>query len=157
MVYLTRKESFSASHRLHNPDWPDEKNREVYGKCNNPNGHGHNYAVEVTVVGKPAADTGMVIDLKKLSRIINEAIIDKVDHRHLNCDVDFLQGVIPTAENIARAFWDILKNNIEDGELYAVKLYESDSNFVECRGAQPAAPSQFGTGGLGWADPLRDR
>lgn len=134
MVYLTRKEHFSASHRLHNPDWSDDKNREVYGKCNNPNGHGHNYAMEVTVVGNPSKETGMVIDLKRLSSVINEGIIDKVDHKHMNFDVDFLQGLIPTAENMVIAFWKILYNNIQGGQLYAIKLYESDNNFVEYRG-----------------------
>ena len=134
MVYLTRKEHFSASHRLHNPDWSDEKNREVYGKCNNFNGHGHNYDIEVTVVGNPPKETGMVIDLKKLSDIIIEEIIDKVDHKHMNFDVDFLQGLIPTAENMVIAFWQILNNNIQGGKLYAIKLYESDNNFVEYRG-----------------------
>ena len=80
MVYITRKEHFSASHRLHNPDWSDEKNREVYGKCNNPNGHGHNYEIEVTVAGNPPEETGMVVDLKELSAVITRDIIDKVDH-----------------------------------------------------------------------------
>lgn len=136
MVYLTRKEHFSASHRLHNPDWSDEKNREVYGKCNNPNGHGHNYEMEVTVVGYPPKETGMVIDLKKLSKIINEEIIDKVDHKHMNFDVDFLHGLIPTTESMAIVFWQILANNIQGGKLYAIKLYESDNNFVEYRGEQ---------------------
>ncbi len=134
MVYLTRKEHFSASHRLHNPDWSDEKNREVYGKCNNLYGHGHNYEMEVTVVGNPLKETGMVIDLKKLCKIINEKIIDKVDHKHMNFDVDSLQGIIPTAENMVIAFWQILNNNIQGGKLYAIKLYESDNNFVEYRG-----------------------
>lgn len=134
MVYLTRKEHFSAAHRLHNPDWCDDKNREVYGKCNNPNGHGHNYEIEVTVVGTPQSETGMVMDLKKLSEVINREIIEKVDHKHMNCDVDFLQGIIPTAENMATAFWQILSNNIVNGRLYAIKLYESNSNIVEYRG-----------------------
>lgn len=134
MTYLTRKEHFSASHRLYNPDWSDEKNLEVYGKCNNPNGHGHNYEIEVTVAGNPQRETGMVMDLKKLSAVINQCLIEKVDHKHMNFDVDFLRGIIPTAENMARVFWQILTNNIHDGRLYAIKLYESDNNFVEYRG-----------------------
>ncbi len=134
MVYLTRKEHFCASHRLHNPTWSDEKNREVYGKCNNANGHGHNYEVEVTVAGVPPEESGMVIDLKKLSDIVNELIIDRVDHKHFNHDVDFMKGVIPTAENIAIAFWKILDKNIPGGKLYSIKLYESDNNLVEYRG-----------------------
>ena len=134
MVYITRKEHFSASHRLHNPDWPDEKNWEVYGKCNNPNGHGHNYEIEVTVAGIPPKETGMVIDLKKLSDIINKEVIDVVDHKHLNCDVAFMKDIIPTAENIAVECWKILEKKITGGKLYSIKLYESPNNFVEYRG-----------------------
>jgi 6-pyruvoyltetrahydropterin/6-carboxytetrahydropterin synthase len=134
MVYVTRKEHFSASHRLHNPAWSDEKNIQMFGKCNNPNGHGHNYEIEVTVAGKAPPDTGMVIDLKKLADIIDEEIVERVDHKHLNIDVDFLKGVIPTAENIAIAFWKILRPKISDGTLYSVKLFESPNNFVEYRG-----------------------
>ena len=134
MVYITRKEHFSASHRLYNPDLTDAKNWEVYGKCNNPNGHGHNYDIEVTVAGNPPQDTGMVMDLKKLSDIINLEVVEKVDHKHMNQDVDFLHGVIPTAENMAVAFWKILATKIPGGRLYSIKLYESESNFVEYRG-----------------------
>jgi 6-pyruvoyltetrahydropterin/6-carboxytetrahydropterin synthase len=134
MVYVTRKAQFSASHRLFNPSWPDEKNYAVFGKCNNPNGHGHNYDIEVTVAGEPPADTGMVIDLKKLGDIVEKEIVDKVDHKHLNHDVDFLKGIIPTAENIARAFWKILQPHIVEGKLYSIRLYESENNFVEYRG-----------------------
>ena len=98
MVYITRKSHFSASHRLFNPSWSMEKNDKVYGKCNNPNGHGHNYDLEVTVVGKLPKETGMVMDLKKLADIMEEEIVDKVDHKHLNHDVPFLKDVITTAE-----------------------------------------------------------
>ncbi|MBI5472179.1 MAG: 6-carboxytetrahydropterin synthase [Ignavibacteriae bacterium] len=134
MVYITRKEHFSSSHRLYNPAWSDERNWETYGKCNNPNGHGHNYDIEVTVAGDPPAETGMVMDLKKLSDLINMHIIDRVDHKHLNLDVDFLRGVIPTAENMAIAFWKILEKEIHGGKLYSIKLNESNNNFVEYRG-----------------------
>jgi 6-pyruvoyltetrahydropterin/6-carboxytetrahydropterin synthase len=134
MVYITRKEHFSASHRLYNPSWSDEKNAEVFGKCNNPHGHGHNYDLEVTVAGEPPAETGMVMDLKLLSDIIQAEIVDKVDHKHMNLDVDFLQGMIPTAENMAKAFWQILKGKTGDSRLVSVKLYESENNFVEYRG-----------------------
>ena len=134
MVYVTRKAEFSASHRLYNPDWPEAKNREVFGKCNNPNGHGHNYSVEVTVKGNPPSETGMVIDLKKLGDIIETELIERVDHKHLNQDVDFMAGIIPTAENIATAFWKILKPKIVEGTLVSIKLYESQNNFVEYRG-----------------------
>ncbi len=136
MVYLTRKAHFSASHRLFNPAWSDARNQEVFGKCNNPNGHGHNYEVEVTVTGSPPKDTGMVIDLKKLADIIEAELIDRVDHKHLNVDVDFLKGIIPTAENMAIAFWGVLEPKIHEGTLYSIRVYESANNFVEYRGEQ---------------------
>lgn len=135
MVYVTRKEHFCAAHRLYNPAWPDEKNARVFGKCNNPNGHGHNYTVEVTVAGDVPAETGMVIDLKILAEIIEKELIEKVDHKHLNVDVDFMRGTIPTAENIAIGFWKILAPKITDGRLISIKLYESENNIVEYRGA----------------------
>jgi 6-pyruvoyltetrahydropterin/6-carboxytetrahydropterin synthase len=134
MVYLTRKAHFSASHRLFNPAWSNTRNQEVFGKCNNPNGHGHNYEIEVTVTGTPPKDTGMVIDLKKLADIIDAELIDRVDHKHLNFDVDFLKGIIPTAENMAIAFWGVLEPKIHEGSLYAIRVYESANNFVEYRG-----------------------
>ena len=134
MVYVTRKAHFCASHRLFNPAWSDEKNARVFGKCNNPNGHGHNYDLEVTVAGNPPADTGMVIDLKELAAIVDREVVDLVDHKHLNLDVDFMQGVIPTAENMAVAFWKILAPKINGGRLYSIKLYESANNLVEYRG-----------------------
>jgi 6-pyruvoyltetrahydropterin/6-carboxytetrahydropterin synthase len=134
MVYVTRKASFSASHRLFNPSWSDAKNQEVFGKCNNPRGHGHNYDVEVTVAGDPPGATGMVIDLKKLADIIETEVIERVDHKHLNDDVDFMRGLIPTAEHIAMQFWKILQPKITEGKLVSIKLYESANNFVEYRG-----------------------
>jgi 6-pyruvoyltetrahydropterin/6-carboxytetrahydropterin synthase len=134
MVYVTRKSHFSASHRLYNPAWDDVTNSRVFGKCNNLRGHGHNYEVEVTVGGDPAADTGMVIDLKRLADIVEAEVIEAVDHKHLNEDVDFLRGVIPTAENIAIAFWKILEPKIREGRIVSIRLFESDNNFVEYRG-----------------------
>jgi 6-pyruvoyltetrahydropterin/6-carboxytetrahydropterin synthase len=134
MVYVTRKAYFSASHRLYNPSWSDSKNQEVFGKCNNPRGHGHNYEVEVTVAGDPPKETGMVIDLKKLADILEEEIVERVDHKHLNEDVDFMSGIIPTAENMAIQFWRILSPKIKEGRLVSIKLYESNNNFVEYRG-----------------------
>jgi 6-pyruvoyltetrahydropterin/6-carboxytetrahydropterin synthase len=134
MMYVTRKAHFCAAHRLFNPAWSDEKNNAVFGKCNNPKGHGHNYDVEVTVAGEPPRETGMVIDLKKLADIVEAEVIDRVDHKHLNEDVDFMEGIIPTAENIAREFWKILQPKITEGKLYAIKLYESHNNVVEYRG-----------------------
>ncbi len=134
MVFVTRKDQFSAAHRLFNPKFTDEQNEAVFDKCNNPRGHGHNYTLEVTVVGEPNKNTGYVIDLTKLNKIIDEEIINKVDHKHLNYDVDFLHGVIPTAENLAVTFWRILCPKITEGRLYSVKLYESENNFVEYKG-----------------------
>ncbi len=134
MVYVTRRAHFSASHRLYNPAWSDEKNVQVFGKCTNLNGHGHNYDIEVTVAGDPPAETGMVIDLKKLSDIIEEEIVERVDHKHVNLDVDVLRGIIPTAENMAKAFWRILEPRIMEGRLHSIRLYESVNNFVEYRG-----------------------
>ncbi len=134
MVFVTRKANFSASHRLFNPQWSDERNASMFGKCNNPNGHGHNYDIEVTVAGDPPPETGMVIDLKNLADIIEGELVDKVDHKHLNHDVDFLKGIIPTAENMAIAFWKILNPRITEGKLYSIRLFESPNNFVEYRG-----------------------
>jgi 6-pyruvoyltetrahydropterin/6-carboxytetrahydropterin synthase len=139
MVYVTRRAYFSASHRLYNPSFSEEKNNEIFDKCNNFNGHGHNYVLEVTVAGIPDPATGYVIDLKLLKTILDREIIDKVDHKHLNFDVDFLRGIIPTAENIAIVFWQILEPKIPHGTLYAIKVFESDNNFVEYRG-EPMEP-----------------
>jgi 6-pyruvoyltetrahydropterin/6-carboxytetrahydropterin synthase len=134
MTYVTRREHFSAGHRLHNPDWDDERNREVFGKCNNPTGHGHNYYLEVTVAGEIDPETGYVVDLKELKDVIMEHVIRKVDHRNLNTDVDFLQGVNPTAENIAAGIWRQLVDRIPQGRLYQVRLYETEKNIVDYRG-----------------------
>ena len=134
MIYLTRKTEFCASHRLFNPTFSPEKNQKVFGLCNNPNGHGHNYVLEVTVKGEVEEETGMVLDLKTLKKLITHEIIDKVDHKNLNVDVKFLEGVIPTAENIAIKFWEILEPKIEKGQLHEVKLFESERNFVIYKG-----------------------
>jgi 6-pyruvoyltetrahydropterin/6-carboxytetrahydropterin synthase len=134
MVYVTRKAQFCAAHRLFNPNWSEERNAAVFGKCNNPNGHGHNYEIEVTVGGNPPQETGMVIDLKKLADILEGEILERVDHKNMNEDVDFMKGCIPTAENMAIAFWKILEPKINEGKLVSIKLYESGNNFVEYRG-----------------------
>jgi 6-pyruvoyltetrahydropterin/6-carboxytetrahydropterin synthase len=131
MVYVKRRAHFSASHRLYNPAFSDRRNQEVFDKCNNPNGHGHNYVIDVVVRGLPQPDTGYVIDLKVLADILEREIIQKVDHKHLNYDVGFLRGIIPTAENIAIAFWRILEPAIPSGELYSITVRESDNNSVE--------------------------
>ena len=134
MIYITRKLEFCASHRLFNPEYSDEKNAQVFGLCNNPNGHGHNYVMEVTVKGEVHPETGMVLDLKALKQLVNEEIILKVDHKNLNVDVPFLKDVIPTAENLAIRFWEVLEPKLDSGELYEIKLYESERNFVIYRG-----------------------
>jgi 6-pyruvoyltetrahydropterin/6-carboxytetrahydropterin synthase len=131
MVYVTRKAHFSAAHRLFNPEFTDEQNEAIFDKCNNLHGHGHNYTVEVTVAGNPDPKTGYVIDLKKLSELIEEVILSKVDHKHLNFDVPELAGIIPTAENIALVFWSLLEPRILEGKLYKVRVAESDNNFAE--------------------------
>jgi 6-pyruvoyltetrahydropterin/6-carboxytetrahydropterin synthase len=134
MVYLTRKEHFCSSHRLFNPKFSEAENLALYGKCAYANGHGHNYEIEVSVAGEPDPETGMILDLKKLADIIEVEILDKVDHRHLNFDVDFLAGIIPTAENLAMVFWRILAPKIPAGKLHAIKIYETPNNFAEYRG-----------------------
>lgn len=134
MISVTRKATFSASHRLHNPEWSEEKNIAIYDICNNPKGHGHNYILEVTVSGNTDPESGYVIDLKKMKRIINENIIQYVDHKHLNFDVPFLKGIIPTSENIAVVFWDILKDKFEDKKLTKIKLWETENNVIEYTG-----------------------
>lgn len=140
MLYVTRKAHFAASHRLFNPEFSDEKNNQIFDKCNNLNGHGHNYVLEVTVAGTPDPETGYVIDLKVLARLLEEQIIDHVDHKHLNFDVDFLQGVIPTAENLAVIFWNRLEQAIPSGTLHSLRLFESDNNFVEYQGGPVKIP-----------------
>lgn len=134
MVYVTRREVFSASHRLTNPNFTDEENNQAYDKCNNPYGHGHNYVLEVVVAGEISPLTGYVIDLKKLKRIVREKVISKVDHHHFNFDVDFMRGIIPTSENIVIEIWKLLENEINEGKLYSVKLYETENNYVEYKG-----------------------
>ena len=134
MIFITRKHEFCASHRLYNPDFSDAKNKATFGLCNNPNGHGHNYVMEVTLSGEVSLETGMVFDLKALKKLVQEEIIDKVDHKNLNVDVDFLNGTIPTAENLAIKFWEVLEPKIQTGRLHEVKLYESERNFVVYRG-----------------------
>ncbi len=134
MLYVTRREVFSAAHRLHNPALSDEENRMLFGKCNNPNWHGHNYTLEVVVAGEVNPKTGYVIDIKKLKRILREHIIEKLDHKNLNTDVEFLKGVIPSSENIAMAIWKELEGKIPEGKLYSVKIFETENNYVEYKG-----------------------
>jgi len=137
-MIVTARLTFSASHRLHNPDRDEELNRRTYDKDNNPRGHGHNYVIEVSVKGKADPETGMVIDLKKLKDIIRDRVIDHVDHSYLNTDVEFLRGVIPTAENMARCFWQQLAPAIDQGELWQIVLHETEKNSVIYRGEDEA-------------------
>jgi len=134
MIYVTRREVFSASHRLFNPNFSNDENERLFGKCNNLNGHGHNYILEVIVAGEVDSQTGYVIDLKVLKEIIKNNVISKVDHKNLNLDVDFLKGKIPTAENIAIGIWNQLVDKLPSGKLYSIKLYETENNFVEYKG-----------------------
>lgn len=132
-VYVTRREHFNAAHKLWNPSWDDERNHRIFGKCANPNWHGHNYVLYVTVKGIPDPETGFCIDLKILSDIIEEKVISKMDHRNLNLDVDFLKDKMTSAEIIAIAIWEQLENAIaaEGCVLHCVKLYETENNIVE--------------------------
>ena len=132
MVYLTRKIEFSASHVYHSPALSEEENRRIFGKCNNPHGHGHNYTLEVTVEGEPDPVTGMVLDLKELKVILEREITERMDHRFLNYEVAELKGQIPTCENIARVIWKLLEPKITQGRLHKVRLYESADIFAEC-------------------------
>jgi len=132
MVYLTRAEHFNAAHKLYNPSWSKEKNDEVFGKCANDNWHGHNYELFVTVKGEPDPDTGFLVDAKKLSTIINQHVIEKLDHRNLNLDVDFMQGKMCSSENLVIEIWSQLQPNLPANvQLHCIKLYETPRIYVE--------------------------
>ena len=130
-VAVYRKEHFNAAHRLYNPDWSEAKNDAVFGKCNNPNWHGHNYELIVRLVGEPDPETGYVFDMKKLSDLIKEHILNQFDHRNLNLDTEYFKTVNPTAENIAVVIYDILRAKIDPNLELKVTLYETERNFVE--------------------------
>jgi len=130
-VSVSRKEHFNSAHRLYNPEWTDEKNDAVFGKCNNPNYHGHNYELIVTLVGEPDPKTGYVFDLKLLSDLIGEHIIKHFDHKNLNLDTAYFKNLNPTAENIAIVIWRILRQLIDSKYELKIKLYETERNFVE--------------------------
>ena len=135
-VQVIRRERFNAAHRLFNPNWTDKKNESVFGKCSNKNWHGHNYTLFVIVEGTVDPETGYVIDLKILSDIIKRRIVDKMDHKNLNLEVDFMKDTITTAENIAIKIFEELKSDIEDtgNKLHSIKLYETENNYVEYYG-----------------------
>jgi 6-pyruvoyltetrahydropterin/6-carboxytetrahydropterin synthase len=132
-VLVTRRETFSAGHTLFNPKYSEGRNREIFGKCSNPSGHGHNYVLEVTLRGEPDDETGFVFDLSELSSLLWKLVLDDVDHHNLNTDVDWLRGVIPTTENLANAFWDRLDPNLPAGMLHSVRVRETEKNWVERR------------------------
>jgi len=133
-VYITRRETFAAAHRLFKPGLTDEENFKLFGKCSNPNWHGHNYTLEVVVKGIVDIGTGFVVDVQKLKAIIHEHVISKVDHKNLNIDTEFMNGIIPSSENIVIAIWNQLVDKIPNGKLHSVKLYETENNYFEFRG-----------------------
>ncbi len=130
-VKVSRKEHFNAAHRLFNPSWSDERNAAVFGKCSNPNFHGHNYELIVSVTGTPDPETGYVYDMKVLSDLIREHVTGRFDHKNLNLDTTYFKGLNPTAENIAIVIWKILREKIDDQLDLKITLYETERNFVE--------------------------
>lgn len=130
-ISVIRKEHFNAAHRLFNPEWSDEKNQEIFGKCNNPNYHGHNYDLLVKLTGYPDPKTGYVFDLKILSDIIKENILDVFDHKNLNLDVEYFKNLNPTAENIVVVIYDILRQKIDTKFDLKITLFETERNYVE--------------------------
>jgi 6-pyruvoyltetrahydropterin/6-carboxytetrahydropterin synthase len=133
MIYITRRESFNAAHKLYRPEWSDEHNLEVFGKCSNPNWHGHNYELFITVKGEINPETGFVIDLKDLKTIVRTHITDVLDHKNINLDVDFMKSKMASTEVLAVAIFEQLQSHIQTlgAELHSVKLYETENNFVE--------------------------
>ena len=134
IVTVTRRLRFNAAHRLHNPALTEEENRRLFGKCNNPNWHGHNYTLEVSVRGPIDPRTGYVMDLGVLKRLVEERVLDQVDHRNMNVDVPFMQGVIPTTENIVVQMWRIVAPAVAPATLVRLRLWETENNYVEYEG-----------------------
>jgi 6-pyruvoyltetrahydropterin/6-carboxytetrahydropterin synthase len=134
MVYLTRKAEFSAAHYYHNPEFTAEENQRIFGKCNNPHGHGHNYTLEVTVKGEVDPRSGFVVDLKKLKDLMNREVIDVLDHRFLNQEVAEFKELIPTTENLAISIWRRLQAKLTLARLHRVRLYETPDLFVDYYG-----------------------
>ena len=134
MVTVTRRLHFNAAHRVHNPTLTDSENTALFGKCNNPNWHGHNYVLDVSVRGEISEKTGYVIDLATLKQIVNREVIDKVDHRNLNLEVDFMRGKIPTTENVVVAMWQVIAPLVAPAKLEKLVLSETDNNSAEYRG-----------------------
>ena len=136
VVYLTRKAEFSASHSYHNPEFTPEENRRIFGKCNNPHGHGHNYTLEVTVKGPVDPRSGFVVDLKDLKEILSREVLDALDHRFLNKEVPEFLHTIPTTENLAIVIWNRLKTKLDVAELHRVRVYETPDLFVDFFGEE---------------------
>jgi len=136
MIYLTRRERFSAAHRMYRPDWSDEENQKVFGKCSNPNWHGHNYILWVTIKGEPSQEHGFVMNINILKQIILDNVINKIDHKNINIDVGFMKGKIATTESLAVAIWNELKSPIEKegAVLHCVKIEETENNSIEYYG-----------------------
>jgi len=136
MIYLTRRERFCAAHRMFREEWSDEENQRIFGKCSNPNWHGHNYSLWVTIKGEPTAEYGFVMNINILKQIILENIINKIDHKNINLEVDFMNGKIATTENIAVAIWNELNPFIENSgaKLHCVKIEETENNSIEYYG-----------------------
>ncbi len=137
-IYITRRETFNAAHKLYREDWSEEKNWEVFGKCSNHNWHGHNFELFVTVKGLPNPDTGFVINLKDLSKLLKEQVIEELDHKNLNLDVPFMRNILASTENLAIAIWDRIESPIRTagGELVKIKLVETENNYVEYYGGK---------------------
>ncbi|WP_420318399.1 6-pyruvoyl trahydropterin synthase family protein [Ekhidna sp.] len=133
-VTVNRKEHFNAAHRLYNPEWSDDKNEDIFGKCNNPNWHGHNYEVIVSLTGEPDPETGYVYDMKKLSNLVKKQVLNRFDHKNLNLDVTEFKQLNPTAENIVKVIYDLLRPEIEDEYEMKITLYETERNYVEYPG-----------------------
>ena len=137
-IYITRRETFNAAHKLRRDDWSDEKNEKIFGKCSNQNWHGHNFELFVTVKGLPSKDTGFVINLKELGDILKKGVIEKLDHKNINLDVDFMSGKMSSTENLVIGIWEQIENDILNlgGELAKIKLVETENNFVEYFGGK---------------------
>jgi len=133
MIFITRKERFNAAHRLFREDFSDEKNLEIFGKCSNPNWHGHNYDLYVTVCGPVNPETGLLMNIKILSNLINKYVIERIDHKNVNVEVDFMNGKFASTENLAIAIWEQLAGPLQEYnvKLYSIKLYETENNIVE--------------------------
>ena len=133
MIYITRREHFNAAHRLFRPEYSDEQNLQIFGKCSNPNWHGHNYTLFVTVRGDVDANTGFLVNLKDLSNIIEQYVVEKLDHRNINLEVGFMTGKLASTENLAVGIWNELTSPVETlgAALHCIKLYETENNFVE--------------------------